>query len=195
MVLRRARTRIGRAQNAYFTTGEGIGSMQPTGLVTAAAVGKAGSTGQTMTVFHGDLVDLMDSVDAVHHGGAVKDPSNGDPVPGWMMSQTTRKVIAKLADTNGRPLYVPATANERPMLLDFPIYLNNDMPLTGANAKTIAFGNLGSYMIRDALDVTLYRFDDSLFSTWGQVGFLGVARAGGNLLDAGAVKLYQHSAT
>ena len=58
-----------------------------------------------------------------------------------------------------------------------------------------AFGALNKYVIRDALDVVLRRFDDSVFLLKGQVGFVAFARSGGNLVDAGAVKLYQQSAT
>ena len=50
-------------------------------------------------------------------------------------------------------------------------------------------------MIRDALQVSLLRLDDSAFARIGQVGFVAFARCGGNLLDTGSVKLYQHSAT
>ena len=64
-----------------------------------------------------------------------------------------------------------------------------------ASAKSLAFGNLRSYTIRDALEVMLYRFTDSAYAKLGQIGFMAIARAGGNLADTGAVKLYQHSAT
>jgi HK97 family phage major capsid protein len=81
------------------------------------------------------------------------------------------------------------------MLLGYPVYLNNDMPSPAANAISLAFGNFSKYMVRDALDVTMFRFDDTPFISKGQVGFLAWARAGGNLLDAGSVVTYQHSAT
>lgn len=192
-VLKRARDRIGRAQNSYFTTG--TGSSQPNGLVTAATVGKTGTTGQTATVIYDDVVDLVDSVNVAHLGVPSKAGGNDDAAPGWMFAQATRKVIRKIKDSNGRPIWVPAYGKEPAQLLDFPVYMNNDMPTPAANAKSIAFGNLASYSIRDVLDVRLLRFDDSAYALRGQVGFLGTARAGGTLLDSGAVKLYQHSAT
>jgi hypothetical protein len=43
--------------------------------------------------------------------------------------------------------------------------------------------------------VMLWRFDDSAFTSKGQIGYLAWARSGGNLLDTGSVKTYQHSAT
>jgi HK97 family phage major capsid protein len=50
-------------------------------------------------------------------------------------------------------------------------------------------------MIRDAMELTMFRFEDSAFMLKGQVGFVAWARAGGNLLDTAAVSLYAHSAT
>lgn len=189
--------RIARAQNPYFTTG--TGTAQPFGLFTAASVGKIGTTGQTATILCADLVDLAESVDQAQLGIPTKSSGAVPPGVGWMMSQAMRKVVRKLTDTNGRPIWMPGISNGTTvapaMLLDFPAYINNDAPAPAANAKSLAFGNLSSYMIRDAMDVTMFRFEDSAYAKFGQVGFLGIARAGGNLLDSGAVKAYQHSAT
>lgn len=193
MVGQRAVDRIGRIQNQKFTTGTGSG--EPTGLVTAASVGKTGTTGQTLTVIYDDLVDLAESVDGGHLGMPSKQAGMPEVVPGWMLSQAMRKVVRKLKDSNGRPIWMPAVGGELPQLLDYPVYINNDMPAPAANAKSIAFGNLRSYLIRDVNQFVLFRFDDSAYSLKGQIGFLGMARSGGNLLDLNAVKLYQHSAT
>lgn len=199
-VLARARARIGRVQNLQFTTGNG--TTEPTGLVTAASVGKVGAAGQTTTVTYDDLVDLVDSID--EGSLAMPDASASNPAamaPGWMFNQTTRKLIRKLKDSSGRPLWLP-TYEDRAgdavrhvgYLLGYPVYINNDMPSPAANAKSIAFGNLSSYVIRDVHQFELHRMDDSAFMRAGQVGFLATARAGGNLLDTSAVKVYQHPA-
>jgi HK97 family phage major capsid protein len=111
---------------------------------------------------------------------------------GWMMSQTMRKVVRKVNDADGRPAWTPPCNGEPALLLDYPVFINNDMPDPAADATSLAFGNLRRYMIRDALELQLLRFDDSAFALKGQVGFLAIARAGGNLLDTGAVVLYQH---
>jgi HK97 family phage major capsid protein len=191
MVNRRLRDRLGRVMNTYFTTG--TGSAQPTGLVPASGVGKTGASGQVTTIVYDDLVDMVDSVDA-----AYLDFSGTKA--GWMFSQTMRRVVRKIKDTTGRPIWTPsydqgAMAGTPDMLLDHPVYLNNDMAAPAASAKSLAFGQLSRYMIRDALEVSLFRFDDSAYMSKGQVGFLGWARAGGNLLDLAAVKLYQHPAS
>ena len=190
-VLNRLAQRIGRLSNLGYTQGTGTG--QPNGLVTAASVGKTGTTGQTTTIIYDDLVDMVDSLDAAYLQQAGNEPC-------WMFNQTLRRTIRKIKDTSGRPIWTPSyeggiTGPTPDRLLGYPVCLNNDMPTPAANAKSLAFGDLSKYLIRDAMQVTLFRFDDSAYMSKGQVGFLAWARTGGNLLDLNAVKLYQHSAT
>lgn len=200
MVMNRARNRIGRTSNKGFTTGNGTTS--PNGLVTASGVGKIGASGQTLTVIYDDLVDLVDSLDVAYLDVPETDPQLPGARPGWMFNQTIRRVIRKLKDTAGRPIWTPSYdagigggAKTPDELLGYPVNINNDMATPAANAKSIAFGNLNQYLIRDALDVTMFRFDDSAYISKGQVGFLAWARTGGNLLDVNSVKLYQHPAS
>jgi HK97 family phage major capsid protein len=183
MINQRVVDRIGRIQNSTFTTGT-------TGLFSVAGTGKTGTTGQTLTVIYDDLVDLVDSVDYAYAVNPMK----------WMFNQTTRKVLRKIKDTTGRPIWTPgyelgATAGTPDTLLGYDVVINNDVASPAADAKTIAFGDLSKYMIRDAMELTMFRFEDSAFMLKGQVGFVAWARAGGNLLDTAAVSLYQHSAT
>ena len=188
-VRRRIVERIGRIENQHFTTGTGTG--QPRGIVTAASAGKVGTTGQTLTVTYDDLVDLLESVDEAYQlGGNTK----------FMFNQTVRGLLRKLKDTAGRPIWTPGyeagiTAGAPDLLLGKAVALNNDMPVPAANAKSIIYGDLKKYIIRDAMAVSLMRFDDSVYASKGQVGFLAFMRSGGNLMDTAAVKYYQNSAT
>ena len=181
--------RIGRITNQHFTTGTGTG--QPRGVVTGAASGKVGTSGQTLTVIYDDLVDLQESIDeAYQQGGTCR----------FMMAQGSRKVIRKIKDTSGRPIWTPSYeggmgVGAADMLLGKELVINNDMPTMAANAKSIIFGDFSKYIIRDALSVQLMRFDDSAFASKGPVGFLAFIRSGGNLVDTGAVKYYANSAT
>ncbi|PZO17642.1 MAG: phage major capsid protein [Burkholderiales bacterium] len=189
LVNSRVRSRIGRIQNRMMTAA-GTGTGSPFALITAAGVGKVGATGQTLTVVYDDLVDLTDSIDPAYMNDSLA----------FMFSQTIRRVVRKIKDTSGRPIWTPsyeagATAKTPDLLLGYPVELNNHMPVPAANAKSISFGDHSQYMVRDAMQVTLFRFEDSAFLKKGQVGFLAWARAGGNLLDPLAVKTYQHSAT
>jgi HK97 family phage major capsid protein len=184
----RLRERIGRIQNRMFTTGTGTG--QPFGLTVAASVGKTGATGQTLTVTYDDLVDLQDSIDPAYQVDGL----------GWMFSQSVRRLVRKIKDTAGRPIWTPSydegMATRRPdFLLGQPVEINNHMPVPAANAKSISYGDHSKYIIRDAMEVTIFRFEDSAYLKKGQVGFLAWSRAGGNLLDTNGTKTYQHSAT
>lgn len=184
----RLRERIGRIQNRKYTVG--VGTTEPFGHTVAAAVGKTGATGQTLTVTYDDLVDLQDSIDPAYQVDGL----------GWMFSQSVRRLVRKIKDTAGRPIWTPSydegMAARRPdFLLGQPVEINNHMPVPAANAKSISYGDHSKYMIRDAMEVTIFRFEDSAYLKKGQVGFLAWARAGGNLLDPNGLKTYQHSAT
>lgn len=183
--------RLARIQNAHFTTG--TGTNQPRGIVTAASAGKVGATGQAATVTYDDLVDLEHSIDPAYRRQSGV---------GFMMNDSTLKVIRKIKDTEGRPIFVPGYESGVPggapdTLLGRPVFINQDVPVMAANAKSILFGVLKNYRIRDVMGATLFRFTDSVYSKNGQVGFLAWQRSGGNLLDVSGstVKYYQNSAT
>ena len=188
-VRKRLVTRVGRITNTHFTVGTGTG--QPNGVVTASTAGKVGLTGQTVSVIFDDLIDMVHSVDPAYRMlGNCK----------WMMNDASLKLIRKLKDSQGRPVFLPGydgLAGSMPdTLLGYPIVINQDVPVMAANAKSILFGDFSFYNIRDVMDVTLFRFDDSAYAKLGQVGFLMWMRSGGNLIGLGnEIKYYQNSAT
>ncbi|MEH3087711.1 MAG: phage major capsid protein [Xylophilus ampelinus] len=180
--------RLGRIQARHQTVGTGTG--QPRGIATAAPVGKTGATGQTGTITYDDLVDLEHSVDPVYRAAAR-----------WMFHDDMLKAVRKIKDTNGRPIFVPGYENGNPggapdRLLNRPFTINQKMPSPAANAKSVLFGDMSKYLIRDVMDVTLFRMTDSAYTLKGQVGFVAFCRSGGNMVDVGgAVKAYQHPAS
>lgn len=182
-------TRLGRITNKHFTIG--TGSSQPLGIIAAATVGKTGTTGQTGTVIYDDLVDLEHSVDPAYRM---------NPGVGFMMADSSVKVIKKLKDSQGRPIFLPgydvANNGKLDTILGYPVQVNQDVAAMAANAYSIAFGDFSKYVIRDALLVEMLRFTDSAYAKKGQVGFLAFLRSGGNLMDVGgAVKTYRNSAS
>lgn len=189
LVRQRFADRVGRIMNSYFTTGSG--SSEPKGVITAASTGKTGASGQTTTIIFEDLVDLIESVDAAYlAGGTCK----------FMTSQTMRGTLRKLKDSGGRPLWTPGydlglSAGLADKLMGYDMQINNSIAVPAASAKSLAFGDFSKYIIRDVMDVSLFRFTDSAYTKLGQVGFLAWARSGGNLVDTGAVKLYVHAAS
>jgi HK97 family phage major capsid protein len=189
LVRKRLAQRIGRITNKHFTIGNG--TTQPNGIVTASTVGKLGITGQTVTVIYDDLVDLQHSVDP-----AYREQGNCR----FMMHDSTVRALRKIKDTTGRPIFVPgydvAGAGAPDTLLGSPIQVNQDVAVMAANAKSILFGDFSFYKIRDVMDVSLFRFTDSVYTKKGQVGFLAWSRHDGNFVDVGgAVKHYANSAT
>lgn len=180
--------RIGRIHNRHHTVG--TGSAQPRGIVAAATSGKVGATGQTVTVTYDDLVDLEHSVDPYYRAAGK-----------WMMHDDTLRVLRKLKDSNGRPIFVPGYEQGNPggapdRLLGREIVINQHMPVMAANAKSILFGDFSKYLIRDVMDTTLFRMTDSAYTLKGQVGFVAFQRSGANMVDVGgAIKYYQNSAT
>lgn len=188
-ITRRIGDRLGRILNQYFTTG--TGTSQPKGVVTAAASGKVGTTGQTLTVIVDDLIDLVHSVDPAYRvAGNVR----------FMMNDASLKIIRKLKDSQNRPVFLPGYDGlAGPMadtLLGYPITINQDMAVMAANAKSILFGDFSRYTIRDVMGMQLFRFDDSPYIKLGQIGFLAWMRSGGTLTDGGSpIKYYQNSAT
>ncbi|WP_416046684.1 phage major capsid protein [Cupriavidus basilensis] len=182
--------RLGRITSKHHVIGNG--TTQPTGLITAATLGKAASTGQLTTVGYDDLVDLEHSVDPVYRNG---------PKVGWLMHDQSLKAVRKIKDTTGRPIFVPGYEQGNPggapdRLLNRPVQIDQAMPQMAANAKSIAFGDFSKYTIREVMDLTLFRMADSKYIENGQIGFVAFNRQGGNLIDiGGAVKYYQNSAT
>lgn len=184
--------RLGRVQNRHFTVGDGV--TQPNGIVTAVGTGKIGATGQTLNVIYDDLVDLEHSVDPAYRSM---------PGVGYMMHDTSVRAVRKIKDAQNRPIFVPGYEADAMInggapdrLMGRPIVVNQHMPVMAANAKSILFGQFSKYVIRDVMDLTIFRMTDSAFTLNGQIGFVGFLRTGGNLIDAGgAVKAYVNSAT
>lgn len=180
--------RIGRITNKHFTVG--TGSNQPQGIVPASAAGKVGAAGQTASVTYDDLIDLEHSVDPAYRGNAV-----------YLMHDMTVKALRKIVDANKRPIFVPgyevgSPGGEPDRLLGRPIHISQEMPTMAANAKSILFGDFSKYLIREVMDLTLFRMADSNFILNGQIGFVAFNRQGGGLIDVGgAIKHYQNSAS
>lgn len=176
--------RLGRIINNHLTVG--TGSSQPMGVVTAAASGKVGLTGQTTSIIYDDLIDLIHSVDVAYRQNAQ-----------FMFHDTTLKALKKIKDSQNRPLWLPGLALKEPDTINgFPYIVNNDIPVMAANAKSVLFGDFSTYYIRDVMDIQVIRIAEKYIES-GQIGFIAFSRTDGNLIDAGQgpIKYYANSAT
>lgn len=184
-------TRLGRVTNRLFTVGTGSG--QPNGIVTAATVGvtAANATSQVTTVAYDSLIDLQHSVDPEYRESGTC---------AFMMNDTSVRQVRKIKDDQLRPIFVPGYEMSVPggipdTLLGNRLVVNQHMASMAASARSIIFGDIKGYKIRDALDVSLFRFTDSAYSKKGQVGFMAWMRCGGNLADVGAVRAFVNAAS
>jgi len=194
-VRQRLVTRLGRITNTHFTVG--TGTNQPTGLITAASTGftAANASSQVTSVTYASLLETLHSVDPAYRQR---------PSCGWMFHDQTLKVIRGIVDGQSRPIFVPGWDNTHgaaplsapAQLMGFPVTINQDVPVMAASARSIAFGDFSTYYVRDTMEVEMFRFTDSVYTTKGQVGFLAFMRSGGNLLDtSGAVKVFINAAS
>jgi HK97 family phage major capsid protein len=182
--------RLGRVTNKHYTIG--AGSTEPFGIVTGATAGKVGAGGTGLTISYDDLVSLEHSVD----------PSYREiPGAGYMFHDSTLSAIRKVKDSQNRPIFVPGYETGVPqgapdLLLGRPITINQSMPVMAINAKSILFGNFRAYIVRQVMDLTIFRMTDSAYTLKRQVGFVAYQRADGRLMDVGgAVKYYQNGAS
>jgi HK97 family phage major capsid protein len=186
-------TRIARIVNTECTVGSG--ASMPTGVVSAATLGfTAGNvsggvlttTGSTVTISYDDLIELEHSVDPVYRKNAR-----------FMMSDTALKLVKKLKDGIGRPLWMPGLAMKEPDTINsFPYVINQDMAVPAASAKPVVFGDFANYYMRRVAGVQVLRLTER-FADSNQVAFLAFQRWDGQLIDAGThpVKYLQNSAS
>jgi HK97 family phage major capsid protein len=135
----------------------GTGTVQPVGIVNAAGSGVTG-VGGTAGVFSADnLIDLVYNLD-----GAARS------LPGvaWQMNTATLGKVRKLKDGDGTYLFSPSLSGEqKDMLLGYQIEENPSVPDTAADAKSVIFGHLPSYYVRQVGGLRVERSDDFAFNT------------------------------
>ena len=176
---------LGVAVNTDFTVGNG--TSKPNGIVPKATTGITGGAGIVGVPTSNELIDLLYSV---------VPPYRALPGCVWMARDTTIAAIRKIKDaTSGQYIWQPGGfgAFNEPVadrLLGFPIVSNPDVAATGLNAKSVVFGVVPRYFIRQVRGIRFERSDEFAFGT-GLVSFRVSYRADGNLLDTtGAVKIY-----
>jgi HK97 family phage major capsid protein len=169
--------RIGRITNAHFTTG--TGNSQPKGIVVAAT--SSGVTAAATTISYDNIIDLKHSVDPAYRSQGAR----------FMFNDTTLKLLKKLkvpqfsGDTAGMPLWRAGMAAGEPDTIDGdPYTINQSMANPTTTQKSMLYGLLSKYLIRDVRDVTLVRLDER-YAELGVVAFLAFSRHDGDLLDAG----------
>lgn len=99
-------------------------------------------------------------------------------------------------DSAGNPILMNAgNPGDPPMLLGYPVYVDENMPAVGAGNKSLAFGGWRyAYAIRRVNGVGVDR-QGEIHSDNGQIGLRARHRVDGRVLIADAARALAHSAT
>lgn len=184
-VAQQAGNAIGYAVNSVLTTG--TGTVQPTGLVTAAGSGITGGTGVSGAFTADNIIDLVYSTD----GAARRLPGFG-----IMMNGASIGAVRKLkASTSGEYLFTPTLdANTPDRLLGYPLIENPHIASTGTGAYSIVAGHFPSYMVRTVGGIQVARSDDYAFQN-DLITLRCLIRVDGNLLQSSHVKSFRGGAS
>ena len=175
---------LGYAVNGALTTG--TGTVQPTGIVSAAGSGITGGTGVSGAFTADNIIDLVYSVDTA--GRTL-------PGTGFQMNAKAIAAVRKLKDGQGAYLFSPSlTADARDLLLGYPIFENPAMADPATSAKSVIFGHLPSYFARTVGGLRLDRSDDYAFQN-DLITFRATMRVDGNLIQTSHVKYFAGAAS
>jgi HK97 family phage major capsid protein len=175
---------LGYAVNAALTTG--TGTVQPTGIVTAAGSGITGGTGVSGAFTADNLIDLVYSVDTA---------GRRLPGTGWQMNAKSIAAVRKLKDNAGQYLFSPSlSADARDLLLGYPVFENPAMVDPATSAKSVIFGHLPSYFVRTVGGIRLDRSDDFAFQN-DLVTFRATFRVDGTLPQSSHIKYFAGGAS
>lgn len=196
-VARKLGIRLARGFNAHATTGTNSG--QPQGIANAsvgASIGFTAATGNTTAFGYVPLVNLEHSLDPAYR-----------PKAQWMFHDVVLQGLKTALDSSNRPIWMPdyAVANGGGQafpgrILGYGYKINQDMPVMAANARCVAFGDFGSYIVRRVRNMMLIRADQR-FIDQGQIGFYLFARLDGKYANPTAtaarspIRLGQNSAS
>jgi len=171
---------LGYSINTALTTG--TGGVMPTGIVSAAGSGITSGTGVSGVFTVQNCVDLVYSVDTA---------ARQMPGTGWMMNASSIGKMRTLQSTGGYYIFSPAvSADQKDLLMGYPVYENPAMAATATSAKSVLFGNLSSFMVRIAGGgIQLDRSDEYAFNQ-GLSTFRAQIRIDGNLVQSSHVKYF-----
>ena len=171
---RQAGNAIGNIVNQKLAIG--TGTVEPLGIVAASGSGITGGTAVSGAFTADNLIDLVHSVDSAYASNRA----------GFQMRRSTLSTLRKLKDGEGRFIYDP-TAGTQALVLGFPVFENPHVAAVGTGAKSVIFGSMPYYHVRQVGGVEIARSDDAFFTT-DLVAFRVSIRLDGNLSQADAVK-------
>lgn len=175
---------LGSSVNAGLTLG--TGTTQPNGIVNGAGSAVTGGTGVSGAFTADNLIDLVYSLNTV---------ARKRPGAGFQMNSSGIANARKLKDTAGNYVFSPAlSADKNDLLLGYSIFENPDIVSPATGAKSVIFGDLASYYVREVGGIRLDRSDDYAFAN-DQVTFRYTWRGDGALVQSSHVKYFKGGAS
>jgi HK97 family phage major capsid protein len=175
--------RLGRRQNAYQTTGLGVGTWQGVTIAATAAL----TTASPVLIAGDELIALQHKVDPAYRG---------NPKCSFMMNDDTVRLIRQLKDNNGRYLLDYSTLpGQFTTLLGFKVITNQQMATVASTAISVLFGDFGKFIVRDVRGVVVRRLNE-LYAVADQVAYIAWYRGDSRLVCASSkalVALTQHA--
>lgn len=182
-VARQAAVGMGTAVNAGLTVG--TGTVQPTGIVTAASSAVTGGTGVAGVPTADNLVDLVYTCPSPYRRRGAA----------FQMRSSTLAAVRKLKDTTNQYIWAPGIQPGQPdMLLGYPVFENPDVAATATNARSVIFGDMSSYYVRQVRGIDFAR-DDSVGFVNDLITFRVTWRGDGNMPDANGVWYFKGGAS
>ncbi len=173
--------RMARGLNKAVTNGSTSGNVAS--IVAGATVGA--TTAAPTAITYLDLVNLYSSLDPAYTGNAT-----------WAFNNTVLRGLIGMEDLYGRPLFVASITSGIPdSVLGRPFILNMDLASPAATTKSVLFGDLSKYVLRNVGGLEVLKLSER-YAPAHQYGYVGFHRHAGKLLDAGGhpVKLLQQHA-
>jgi HK97 family phage major capsid protein len=172
--------RIAQVEGTKFTLGSGTG--EAAGCVAGFAQ-LAAATGSSTKFTEADLVNALHTVASTYRdqGGA------------WLCSDGELKSLRTITNAGGDRLLWDKV--NPPLLLGFPVYVDENLAAPAANAKSLLFaGWQAAYVIRRVAGVSVQR-QVEIYSNSGQLGYRANHRHDGRVAIQAAGVTLAHSAT
>lgn len=174
---------IGLKEGEAFVNGASGSVTTPEGIVNKATVGFTGAVAAKAVVATDDLLETYHSLLSPYRVRA-----------NWLFNDGTAKAIRLLKDADNQYLWQPGLQAGQPdILLGRPVRIDPHVPAIGVSAKSIVFGDVAGYYIRDVEGVTVKVLNE-LYAANGQVGFRIHRRTDGDLVDTATVRVFKHGA-
>ena len=168
--------RIGRVTATAYVAGSGSG--QPTGVKDSAT---PFSAADDATISMDDMIGLKHDLDPAYRMNAT-----------WVMNDSTLKSISTLKDSDGQYLWRPSLIEGSPdLILGHNYVIDQDMQSIAAGNRSVLFGDLKKYIIRDCLGFDLLRLSERFADSF-QIAYVGFLRTDGILIQSEAVRALRH---